>query len=85
MGTSSQVVTKVETRRLVRMEQVPERPGPARPLGRSQPRGPVFSGDGRLDYVCAECFSVICKDMMPAQLCGLVVRCACGTSNRVPA
>lgn len=45
---------------------------------------PVLVGEDPLDYVCSRCFQVLCEGMRPGALEGLIIRCACGTVNRVP-
>jgi len=46
--------------------------------------GPVFIGEGALDYACASCFAVICEGIAPGDLAGIAVRCSCGTVSRIP-
>jgi hypothetical protein len=70
---------------VVRLERVPGPCDEALPLGPPHPIRPVFSGEGPLQYVCANCFRVLCDGIAPGDLSGLVVRCACGQTNRVPA
>ena len=69
---------------MVRLEFVPGPRDDALPLSGS-PLGPVFLGEGELDYVCSKCFRVVCQGISRGDLVGVLVRCACGAVNRVPA
>ena len=75
---------KASTRRMARLEFVPGPREEALPV-HGPPTGPVFVGDGELDYVCSTCFSVVCQGITRGDLAGVLVRCACGTVNRIPA
>jgi hypothetical protein len=85
LGRRSQVVAeRVAARSVVRLEGVPGPCDDALPLGPAHPVRPVFSGEGPLQYVCASCFRVLCDGIAPGDLGGLLVRCGCGQTNRVP-
>jgi len=78
------MVASVSGRRMVRLELVPGPREDALPV-EGEPTGPVFLGDGELDYVCASCFTLVCAGISQGDLAGILVRCACGSVNRVPA
>jgi hypothetical protein len=85
MGRRAAVtVARVSLRRAVRMELVPGRCDEALPVQAPNTEGPVFVGEGALDYVCAACFAVLCEGISAGDLTGVLVRCACGAVNRVP-
>jgi hypothetical protein len=56
----------------------------ALPILCPRPRGPVFVGQGALDYVCGQCRSVVCEGIAPGDLGGIPVRCRCGAIGRMP-
>jgi hypothetical protein len=46
--------------------------------------GPVFIGEGDIDYVCAACGSPLSVGMRAGELAGVAFVCTCGSSSRVP-
>ncbi len=87
MGRSARVsvvCASASTRRVVRMELVPGGCHDALPVDAPNADGPVFIGEGALDYACASCFAVICEGIAPGDLAGIAVRCSCGTVSRIP-
>jgi hypothetical protein len=46
--------------------------------------GPVFIGEGDLDYVCAACGSALSVGMRAGEMAGVAFVCTCGSSSRVP-
>ena len=80
---SAQFTTPPRLRHRVRMEIVPGPCPEALPIGETT-TGPLFVGDGHLNYVCANCFAVLCQGIAPGDLEGIVLRCSCGAINRVP-
>jgi hypothetical protein len=46
---------------------------------------PLFIGEGDLDYGCPCCHAVVCQGIAAGDLAGVVVSCACGAVNQVPA
>jgi hypothetical protein len=47
-------------------------------------KGPLFIGDGDIDYICPKCFVLLCTGIASGDLAGVIVRCMCGTVGRVP-
>jgi hypothetical protein len=73
------------TRQVVRLRPVGGRCDEALPIEALNHGGPVFIGEGALDYVCAKCLRVLCEGIAPGDLAGILVRCGCGAVGCVPA
>jgi hypothetical protein len=46
--------------------------------------GPLFVGDGSVNYVCPRCFAIQCEGIAPGDLAGVSIRCMCGAVGCVP-
>ena len=54
------------------------------PVEPVQHERPLFVGDGLLSYRCPQCARLLCQGIAPGDLGGLVIRCRCGATGRVP-
>ena len=73
-----------QARRTIRLRPVEDSEN-ALPLAQPQYDGPLFVGDGALDYVCPKCFTLRCEGIAPGDLAGIAIRCAYGAVGCVPA
>jgi hypothetical protein len=77
-------VARIATRRVQRLDAVEGACDDALPVMCRRPRGPVFIGEGELNFVCRECLAIVCEGIAPGDLAGIAVRCSCGAVGRMP-
>ncbi len=82
---AQQSETSLRARRVVHLTPAQEREADAVRVLYRHVNVPLFVGDGELDYACHQCFQVVCERISPGDLAGIIVRCSCGSVNRVPA
>lgn len=48
-------------------------------------KGPFFSGEGDIDYICGNCDHILAEGLKEGQIRNIVVRCPnCGMYNEFP-
>ena len=77
-------VARISTRRFVALDAVPPSCIGSRPLDTVHAGSPVFVSEGKLNYVCPRCWSVLADGIAAGDLAGGLVRCACGELSQVP-